>query len=667
MRPRMTIWLALLVLFLVSMVYILDHRSSPQDTVMASSRVFDITTEPITLMGMVQDGERIEMVRKDGDWFLQLPIRARASNLVMRQLAATAERLRSLDTITAEQRSIRSLSLADYGLDPAVGSFYLEAGGRREKISFGVRTPFGSGVYGLRHDTDMVIVLPEEALNLIEVSLDDLRDRSLFAGSQRHVNRVDLYRQDIGFLQLIRRGGRWQIQQPLVWPADAAAVERLLDALYVMQVQRFVWDAPADSEDGLQSSVFRSQVEEGNLAPDQARARITLWVEGSDTGEELFLGREYENGGQLYARRWGVPSVFTVPSVLGEIASEHVNDFRDQRVLLSPWLELSELTLAYQDQRLRLERLSEDDWAIREPVHEEELVRKDAVEDLLQTFMHLRIVSFDPQSDFASSDALVVSADLPSDVPENIVPRQLYLLPVAGAGEDVGLVGRIGTDGPVLRLTGFVSEEELVAMMHPARYRSRRILRADPDTVMWIQQKTVRGDVTIRRADEDEDENWALVEAREGSLDGDAIALLLATVADLDAAAVVDYEPASLRPFGLHAPVATLTLRYTGTDRLQESLLLGVGVEDERVYARLQGHGYIFRLSDEDAEILQGRLLLPPSVDTPDPAEDPDVDPSATDGGEPSDEAEPVVDPAEETDLPSEEGDIPLLLLEDVE
>ena len=658
MKRRTTLWLALLVLFLASVVYILDHRPSSQETVLARTRIFDITTEPIRLMGVIRDGERIEMVRKDDDWFLQAPIRARASNLVMHRLVATAERLRSLDTITAEQRAVRSLSLGDYGLDPAAGSFYLEAGGRREKLSLGSRTPFGSGVYGLRHDADAVVVLPEEALTLIELELDDLRARTLFAGSQRRVNRVDLYRRDLGFLQLLRRGGRWNIQQPMVWPADSSAVQKLLDALYVMQVQRFVWDAPADSVDGLQSPAFRSQVEEGNLAPDQARARITVWVEGGDTGEELFLGSEYEVEGQLYARRWGVPSVFTVPELLGEIASLHVNDFRDARVLLSPWEQLSELSLRYQDLRLTVGRLEGHRWAIREPVQDESMVRSDAVEDLIRAFMDLRIVSFDPVEDVDVSEMLVVQATFLEDVPENVVPREIYLVPLHDEDAEAQWLGRIGEDGAFLRMEGFSSGKRIAALMHPARYRSRQILSLDTDLLTWVQQKSVRGEVTLHRQQGDNGElgAWAVNKGEAGRLDRGALELFLATLRQLDAAAVIDFEPESLRPFGLHAPIATITLRFADGERLQQSLLLGVDSESDAVYALLQGHGYIFRLAEEDARILKGQLFLPPPEEEVG-LEDVDVLESDTEDAVIGDDGEPE----------GEADDITLLFLEDID
>ena len=644
MRRRTTIWLAMAVALLASVLYILDHHpTTQQEALLASTRVFDITTEPVTLMGLVRNGdERIEMVRKDDQWFLQSPIRARASHLVMHRLVATAERLRSLDSITAEQRALRNLSLADYGLAPPAGSFYLEAGGRREKVSIGSRTPFGSGVYGLRHDADMVIVLPEEALSLIELRLDDLRDRSLFGGLQRRVNRVDIYRQDLGFLQLIQRGGRWQMQQPMVWPADSGAVQQLLDALYVMQIQRFVWDAPAESENGLQSPAFRSQVEDARLAPDQSHARIAVWVEGSDTGEELFLGSEYEGGGQLYARRWGVPSVFTVPALLGEIASQPVNHFRERRVLLPGWEQLSVLSLAYQDSRLVLRRTSGGNWALEEPVRESQMVRTDAVDALVRALMQLRIASFDPV-DVDPADLFSVEASFSGEVPEHIMHRSVYLMRAAGEDSEKSWFGRIGQEGPFLRMTGFDVELSLRDLLHPARFRSHQIISIDPGAVTWIQQSTVHGDVMLRYVQDDEGQSsWQLEHNGEHELDRAALRLFLTSLRDLRAAEVVAFEPDSLALYGLHSPVATISLRFSDPALLQQSILLGIGAEDEAIYARLQGHGYIFRLKDEDASILKMHLLRPLLKPV---AEPPDLSPEhvAVEGEAEEDGAIPVL------------------------
>ena len=650
MKIKTTLWLAITVMFLVSVLYVLDHRSAPPEMVLGHTRVFDITTEPITLLGLERNGERIEAVYRDGQWFLQSPVRARASHLLLQQLAATAERLRSLDTITVEQRALRNLTLSDYGLDPAAGVFYLEAGGRRETLRVGSRIPFGGGVYGYRPETDAVIVLSEDVLSLLAPTQDDLRDRALFSGSQRRVTRVDLHRREVGFLQLIRRGGSWFVQQPLEWPADPGMVQQLLDALYVLQVQRFVWDAPADTNDDLQSPAFRSQVEEASLAPDQARARITVWVEGSNTGEELFLGSmDAMTPGQLYARRGGVPSVFTVPEMLGEIAARQVDHFRDRRVLPSRWEDVTYFGLVHGDRRLQLARGEGGDWQMVAPIRSP--VRDDAVQQVFRSLAALRIASFAPVALPASvGEALRVVAGLPDQSPEERAANAVELFPVDAGDSEVQWLGRLGADGDVLRMTGFEPENGFTGWLDPERYRRRTIFALAANALTRIQRTSVHGDVVLVRQEENGNwQDWQLLESAGRALDSDALRLLLAVLLPLQAESVVAFEPASLVPFGLHAPVMTLTLRFADAARLRQSLLLGIGPEDGSTYALLQGHGFVFRLQADDAEALLADLLLPV--------------PTEQDAAEGTLDAPPPAPPVED----GEEGAVPVLPLLDAE
>jgi len=611
MNAKTTLWLALAVLFLGSVLYILEHRAGGPDPVMAQTRVFDITTEPVRLIGILRQGERIEAVRKNGNWFLQQPMRARASDLLLNQIAATAERLRSIDRITAEQRGLRSLTLADYGLDPAAGSFYLEAGGRREKLDLGGRTPFGSGVYGYAPETDTVLVLPDDALALLAPSLDALRDRTLFPGSQRRVTRLDLHRREAGFLQLIRRAGGWYVQQPVAWPAEPEMVQQLLDALYVLQVQRFIWDVPSGTDEGLQSPAFRSQVEAKQLAPDQAAVRITVWVEGSDTGEELFLGGTDDAiAGQRYARKGGVPAIFTVPEVLGEITARASHHYRDRRILPPGWEDTAYLELVHGDRRLVVERDAAGDWWLQEPLRLR--ARAEAVQQVLRLLADMRIQSFTPVTlaDEGNNPVLVVKTG-PAHSSEEDRAAGILQLYRADAPEAVsGWLGRLGPEGEVLPVQGFGPEHGVADLLDPARYRERRILVLVPQDLAGIQQVTRRGSLGLER-EEEGGGIWRLVDAADRELAPDPLRRFLGVLPGLEAEAVVAFEPTDLQPYGLQDPLATINLRYTDTARLQQAFFLGKG-EDGAVYALLQGHGFVFRLRNEDAQALFADLLREP-------------------------------------------------------
>lgn len=613
-----TLWLMLLVLFLGSLLLILDNRERDEQTRTRNNRVFDITTNPIGLIGMIVGDAHIEVVRKGENWFLQKPIRARASNIVVKRLAANAERLRSLDRISEEQRDIRNLTLSDYGLDDPEGTLYIETDGRRETMSLGSPTPFGRGIYGYLHNSGNIVMLPEEALSLFSLKLDDLRDRTIFSGSKRRVTRIDIQRRDIGFLQLIRRNDDWYIQQPLAWRADPDAINQLLDRLYVLQVQQFVWDAPAQAADGLQNPEFRSAVERTLLAADQVDLRVTVWLEGRDTGEELFIGKAHESAeGQFYARRGGVPAVFTVPATLVENISKQVNTFRDNRMLPPNLGEVLRLGIEYQDARLSVSNdVSKGTWVMSEPVPVE--ANPSAIQDVLRKMKALRISSFDEAVAFYREKPLLeITLDIQGADEGDVVQHILQLQHQPEETTDARWIGRMGREGDWFPMSGFVSDAELVSLLEPARYRTRKVFTLPAVNVNWVQQSTERGVVTMALTQNEQNTQWKVVEPESRELDLDALRRVLAVLLKLEAQEVVALDPPTLEPYGLHAPETTISIRFSDENQLQRSVLISRSPENHDVYARQQGYGFVYKLDPQVASILEQNVLIPAPPEMP--------------------------------------------------
>ena len=299
MKSRTTFLLAMIAAILGSGIYLLDDQIDDRKTQKIQvKRVFDLTTDPITMIGIEDATQRVEFVRKEKLWFIQKPIRARAEGSRVEALAASLERLRWEDYITREQREQRGLSLADYGLDPAGCRIFMETGGGRVEILYlGDLAPFGKTVYGRMDRNDTVLTLPDTVLGLRIRALPDWRDRTLIDGTPVKTERIDLYRRDFGFLQLVRQKGEWMLQQPLAAKADSVVVRQLLEALFTLRVDAFTWDAPvdnpADEADEVRRELeWRSQVESAGLSTDEARLRCQLWVEGDRLGQEILFGRD---------------------------------------------------------------------------------------------------------------------------------------------------------------------------------------------------------------------------------------------------------------------------------------------------------------------------------------------------------------------------------------
>jgi hypothetical protein len=390
------------------------------------------------------------------------------------------------------------------------------------------------------------------------------------------------------------------------------AVKELLDRLYVLQIQQFVWDAPSNTEDGLQDPEFRSEVERTLLAPDQAEVRVTIWLEGLQTGEELFIGKPHETAdGQFYARRGGIPAVFTLPAALVDNVSNPVNTFRAKQVLPPNWDKTHQLSIEYQDARLVLSNaLNRGSWDMLEPVHVP--ANPDKVKDLLRTFSKLQYASFEETLSYDSErPVLTVGIGVADPQTKETVRFILQLQSVPANDQDLRWIGRMGEDSVWLPVSGFVTENVLHDLLTPSQYRTLSIFALPATSVNWIQRSTAGSVVTMELVPGEERTAWKVVEPASRNLDTNALRRLLAVLSRLRADEVVALDPPSLEPFGLHAPETTISMRFADASQLQRSLLLSRCPSEDVVYALQQGYGFVYKLRPDDIPILEGRLLLP--------------------------------------------------------
>ncbi len=612
MKGRTTGFLAAMVLFLGSVLYILDHQDRMGQPGTFDSRVFDLTTAPVTIVGMIRDESRCEVTRKGEKWFIAAPIRARASGPILNRIVAAIERLRALDIITKEQRALRNLSLADYGLDPAALSVYVESGDRREQLLIGNRTPFGGGVYACKRLSDTVLIVPESFVALFPEDMHALRDQSLFQGAASRVVRIDIQRREAGFLQLVRRQNRWFVQQPVEWPADPSVVEDLLEAFVQARIQQFLWDAPVQELAQEQGVAFRSEWEDGSLAVDQAAARLTLWWNGENAGQDVFLGRRLEDAAQeVYARRGGISSVFTVSDRLLQWADISVDAIRERQIWDMPLQDVSKIRMAKGEHRIELVQQGDTGWHLQEPIRTP--ADPKAVSRLWQACRRLRVQSFEGPSQPEGEDPLQVEVwDQEATAEPNGAPSRSLQLE-AHVGTNALWNGWMPDMERGVVLEGFEVGMESDALLWPAAYRSRRVLELDRPAIVHMLRQDGAGSVAVeKQTTPDGSAVWSCREATGGTLATNRIFDILDCISQLYADQVVAFHPAALDAFGLDAPLVTITFRSSDTDHIQQTLLLGAPIDEGRGgFAMLQGHGFVFQLQQADYEVLTDPWLLP--------------------------------------------------------
>lgn len=643
MKTRNTLQLGIIVVILGCGLYLLDEHLDQRQTVRVQvQRVFDITTDPVTTVGLERGGVRTEFVRKGESWFLQEPVRARANGPKVERIVATLETLRRQDTITREQRDQRGLNLADYGLqDPSWRLFVETATGRAESLHLGGRTPFGDTVYGRIDRDDTVFTLPGSILGLFPDDLAVLRDRAVLYGTPANTERIDIHRHHAGFLQLVRRKSEWVVQQPLATKADAAAVRKLLDALFGLRVATFHWDAePEDGGDAETAArhemTRRGQFETAGLAEDAARLKITVWTEGDRLGQDLFIGTDVAGtDNRSFARRGGVDAVYTVPADIIEACSRPVDTFRNRTVFYNAPADIGFIRLQQGDNLLELERLTANGaagWRLRSPLRAP--ADPEAVQALVKRLLELKVATFLGNSEPAGTSKadepsmrITLARASPADAgAEPAAPvsaangsTTLWLEKAAEGVRTAAIAGR--EDDPFI-LDAEASAGLDASLISPLRFRHRLMLAVDAAAVSRLLVAAPPNTFRLAR-DPANPHAWHCPGEPTLAVDKAAVSNLLAAAARIEASRFVAFMPPDLSLYGLDTPAATVTFGFRAEEGLQNTLLLGSAADDAWRHAMIQGHDFVFLL----AEPTVGRLLqplcarpTPPAIPTPAPA-----------------------------------------------
>jgi hypothetical protein len=281
-------------------------------------------------------------IRRDGGrWSFETPILARGGkNLI--ELA-----INRLDSLRVGAFVPAGPAVAEPSAAPAL-TVTIEGYNRHETLFVGQpvpgpvpaagddpATPYYAQLEG--RSTLFTVAIPASLMGTLRNAQDELRDRQVLDFDARSVTGVTLAAPNLPELTLQRDapgggkagdGGsdpRWQIvlrgdgtQGPRTLPADAAAVQRLLDQLALLSAQRFQSDAPQASD--LENWGFNRPEREVTLtiAPQRAAAEAQPTAAAQLV---LQVGLPTRRDGTAYARITNAPYVYLVaPDILRETA-----------------------------------------------------------------------------------------------------------------------------------------------------------------------------------------------------------------------------------------------------------------------------------------------------------------------------------------------------------
>jgi hypothetical protein len=404
-----------------------------------------------------------------------------------------------------------------------------------------------------------------------------------------------------GALVLEKTGGAWRLSEPVKWPANVFAVERLIKQLQLLRKESS-FPVPK-SEPGAQP------LSDYGLAPPEG---VLVWGRRGERGS-LLVGKRTEFGNRLYLRRKDGDWIHVVSDSLLAALRMDLADFRSDDVFTLQPFEVRSWNVQITEAgnlRVWLTRQGEK-WRFDRPVG----ARADraAVETLLGRILRgVKVVSFvqgasDPTLLGLANPAFRITVEGPGQRESLLIGNRAP----ESAGENAYYAQREETTGGGAP-TVFVVHADFLDELRNIQLglRDRRVIEFDPQRVLSLAITPAgRPPITLQKL---EDGRWQVV-SREGEHglatlpgDGEVVQGLLRELAELRTVETGGFVsdapmPVALEEYGLTLPAWRIVLTESvggGSSEVRvRALALGAASAasaGREVYARVEDEGFVY-------------------------------------------------------------------------
>lgn len=627
MRIGSTLNLVLLLIVLLGALWVVhDYDQRRQRAGERAGRLLGLPTEDITSFAVSTSNGTVRLVSHNGVWFLAEPMRGRADQAAVHRELDRLHHLTTVLTIDVADQQGRALGPEQYGLAEPRARLEIQSGGLTNHYAVGFPVALRQAVYVRQNDSSDILAVEGELDELVAISAAQVRNRALFAPSQKRVARLDIERGDAPFIQLARRDGEWWMQQPRAGRGDDAVIDLLVEGLLGATIQDFFWDpsvegAAIDASPVVGvpavASVPRAVLETCGL-DDSQQARLTIWHEGDALGQEVVLGRKVEGDeNKIYAMLGGIPAVFEIDGALFDALPELTGELRDRRLFPVGVEMVRQIEIDGADSKLIIRRDAVEGWRIVDPV------QWPADPPVVRAFIGAVVGSTGLRyHDAGALTGLVANVSDPDYRVSLMIARE-------GAAEDAPLqehayrIWLPQDDAPAVAHLTDAAELQTVAWrqidwldfmkLEPLAFRDRTMLTLMPDDMLRIGSRIAGEEQSVEI---DTGGTWGSASTNLAP-NVDAINGILFAVCNLRAERIVARGVGQLPDYGLTESADALSFGLRNAGGTQRVLLLGTRQDDGGIYAAVRGEDVVFLLSGVDAKRLTAPLLLAPPPAAP--------------------------------------------------
>ncbi|HEV2948622.1 MAG TPA: DUF4340 domain-containing protein [Gemmataceae bacterium] len=558
-----------------------------------NKRVLDFMTGDLAKVDIQRGGEKFSLEQVKDSWQLTSPVKVEADQAAANKLAGDLGRMEVADFVANDAKKDDLERL--YGLaKPEVSATVsfttkdkkpqtLEVGKQRgDKLEFFAKLASSPAIF----------VVKKELRDALDQSSLAYRPKQLWNIKAEDIAELHLQKEGQNE-QLKREGAEWRVVEPFRATALPNQVDKIVKALAAPNCVRFETHIAKELKTyGLDKPYLRVAVvsaEFGGRSKSGGDKNDTEKKDESKTKEKLkehvlLIGQPTAAGASTrFAKLGDAEAVFVVDQAVAGPLDQSALDLLDRGILRLDPKSIVRIQSNIGGATLILER-DKEIWRVQSGQVPPFAADKEVMEGLFKVLSNLQAQKF------AAYGSQVNAAEYGLDKPTaTITVNTVSVEPNPNAdkkptakGEHKLILGKaVGkeTAGHYARLDNgpgiaILSAAE-VAELSPSYldFVNRNLLEFDAAAVTAIHRRMGNEELEIVKRDD----GWRLI--KPGDLRGDdaTVDRLLEQVSHLRAQRVAAYQVKDLKPFGLDAPAATITLRLPGSGSKPVEHVLKIG------------------------------------------------------------------------------------------
>jgi hypothetical protein len=540
--PKKTLLWTLLLLALAAFYYFyeIEGEKKRQEATRQQELLFHFAADAVTTLTVKRADETITAVKRAGHWQLTAPLSTPGDGQKYHELIRTLAELRYQRLIEEHPET-----LAPFGLTTPSVEIHVHVSGQTPPLALrlGDKAPTGNGYYVQVAGHPAVYVISATARDVLDVSLYDLRDKTVVTFDPGEVQEVHVAFDTLPPVVLQQQNDAWQLTTPVIARADEPQVRTLLQQLRNVKIQAFVADDPAElAQYGLHMPTLRLTVVVG-----QDRVVHTLLLGKLDTDRQ-----------GVYAKRADTTNVFLLPQSFWNSLPKTPAALRDKTILPFDRERITRLELLSADNRTIITRAGPRQYKLEQPVSAEG--DSEAISRLLGELQELKAKDFTAETSddlatygLASPRFQVTLWEEASGPAQDVRHHTLHF--GNAASDTQGVYVRVA-ERPTIYLVDSLAAQRLMDMT-AVELRNKKILAFDPATIQKIRLQYPTSTFTLER----HGDTWRFSEPKKQAIEQQQkVEDVLHELSTLEYATLVADTPADTSGYGLDTPQVQITL-----------------------------------------------------------------------------------------------------------